>query len=615
MGCLKSLFISFFFLILTSLSANAQRDSTVMLSFNAQLDSVASIDSALSNFHHKFPLPNLLEYSILGNLALPSYANIFDSKSLFGFRLMNNVYTPFEYNHHDIIINSCLKPHTDLYIGFGSMKESTFGFEHAQNFGKYLNLTSSLRTSRTEAFYKNQTPNFINFRAAFAFTAPNRKFTSRAEVVTNRIVHKENAGVDTASIYVDNVKSNTEVLSTNMANALMKKNTNSVSLLSYFHLNPTDSIADTSNVLSGLGHAHFFHTASFAEEWYRYTDTLEFFTPKIDSSFDKLGIKDFTYHHSIQNSIGFLLNNKSNRGLNFLKVVAEHQYHYVHQTAMKNYFNNVHLALDLRYKIKAFDLYAQTEGFTNGFNAGDYRLNMGMSRSIKILNNKFVADISILHQKAQPNYQSIYASSIKFHWNNLSFQKVGVSQASLKLSGAETVLEVNMFQISNYIYINQQFNAQQSSIDQNLFQVWAKHKFEIGKFNLVPKVLYQKVNNDSDFLRLPSLGMNLQAYFEGYLFKHATFSQAGVELNYIKGFYGNAYMPLLNQFYLQDKVLVAQYPQLDIFFNFKIQSVRVFFKIANVTDGIYPTKVYINVPGNPMYGRVFRLGLIWRFWN
>jgi hypothetical protein len=74
-------------------------------------------------------------------------------------------------------------------------------------------------------------------------------------------------------------------------------------------------------------------------------------------------------------------------------------------------------------------------------------------------------------------------------------------------------------------------------------------------------------------------------------------------------------MPLLNQFYLQDKKLVGGYPQLDFFFNFKIQQVRLFFKICNLNHGIQPTTIYYQTPNNPMHGRIFRLGLIWRFWD
>jgi hypothetical protein len=560
-------------------------------------------------------MPELMNYSTIGNIALPAYQNFFSPLNYFGFNLMQNPYQAFEYALNNFTLNTCVKAHSDLYLGFASKKESTFGYEHVQNFGRFLNLSSSLRTSRTEAFYKNQSPHFINFRAALSFTSPNRKFTSRAEVLTNRLAHKENGGVDTAQIYANKVKANTEVIPTYLSQAFLKKNTNAVSLLSYYHLQSPDSISDTSSVLNGIGKMHLFHQASFEEEWYRFNDSSEVFIPMPDSTNDSKGMRDFTYHHSINNAFGFLLNKKSQKGLNFLKLDAEHQYHYINQSAHKSYFNHVKTSLEMRYQINRWQANAQAAYYFSGYNQGDYRMRLGIQREIKFFHKKFLAEAFVLQQQVHPSFQLSYASSLKFHWSNSAFQPMQMGQLAIQIANDVSNLHLSYHQISNYTFYDANFTPQQFNSQLNLVQASLKHRFEFGRFKLAPKLLYQKVLGDSDVLRLPELSANLQAYFEGYLFQHGTLVQAGIEVNYTKAFYGNAYMPLLNQFYLQDKILVANYPQFDLFFNFKIQSVRFFFKIANVADGIYPTKVYVNVPGNPMYGRVIRLGLIWRFWN
>ena len=56
--------------------------------------------------------------------------------------------------------------------------------------------------------------------------------------------------------------------------------------------------------------------------------------------------------------------------------------------------------------------------------------------------------------------------------------------------------------------------------------------------------------------------------------------QLGLDIFYFTSYYGDAYMPALGMFYIQNKKQIGNYPFADIFFNFKVKRARVFLKVA-----------------------------------
>jgi hypothetical protein len=231
-----------------------------------------------------------------------------------------------------------------------------------------------------------------------------------------------------------------------------------------------------------------------------------------------------------------------------------------------------------------------------------------------MLNQVFKIGLKFTSQLSEATFiQKNYYNDL-FKWKN-DLKKISITQLEIFANGEKTSFNASFNQISNFVYFDTIAKPMQSVNAAQLIKAEISHPLKLNKLHINSRILYQKNIANVDLLRLPEFIISEQIYFEGYLFKRALFSQAGLELNYTSNYTGNAYMPLLNQFYLQDKLLVGGYPQLDVFFNFKIQQVRVFFKISNVNNGLYPLSIYYQTPNYPMYNRMFRLGLIWRFWD
>ena len=123
----------------------------------------------------------------------------------------------------------------------------------------------------------------------------------------------------------------------------------------------------------------------------------------------------------------------------------------------------------------------------------------------------------------------------------------------------------------------------------------------LKKLHFRPQVLYTKVLSDRDgALRVPTLFMNGQIAFEGYLFKKAMQVQIGVDTHWHSSYNTMAYDPATQTFYNQYTMKPPSYLLADLFLNGKIKRGRFFIKYHNVLQrfkgvGYLPTPYYRGV--------------------
>ena len=98
------------------------------------------------------------------------------------------------------------------------------------------------------------------------------------------------------------------------------------------------------------------------------------------------------------------------------------------------------------------------------------------------------------------------------------------------------------------------------------------------------------------------------------LFKVLTI-QLGVDVRYHTAYYANAYMPALGQYHLQNKLLIGNYPQMNIYANFHLKTMRFFVQYYHWNKGLFGGNNYFAAPGYPINPATFQFGLSWNFWN
>ena len=157
------------------------------------------------------------------------------------------------------------------------------------------------------------------------------------------------------------------------------------------------------------------------------------------------------------------------------------------------------------------------------------------------------------------------------------------------------------------------FAPQQASGNQRFYGADLSHHIRFGPLHFNNIAAYTNTE-EADKVRVPEWLLESSLYLEGFLFKKALFSQLGVQATYASSYYADAYMPVTQQFYVQDNFVVQGYPVVDVFLNADIKSVILFLKMSHVNDGLLEP-AYFLTPYYPGMRRSFVFGLKWMFFD
>ena len=138
-------------------------------------------------------------------------------------------------------------------------------------------------------------------------------------------------------------------------------------------------------------------------------------------------------------------------------------------------------------------------------------------------------------------------------------------------------------------------------------------KLRAWRFHLDVQAVYQLTSN-KDVLPLPDVALYGNFYYKDKFFKVLTV-QIGASVRYHTEYYGNAYMPALGQFYLQKDVLIGNYPEMNVYVNFHLKTVRFFVQYYHLNKGLFGGTNYLSMPNYPIDPGTFQFGFSWNFWE
>ncbi len=164
---------------------------------------------------------------------------------------------------------------------------------------------------------------------------------------------------------------------------------------------------------------------------------------------------------------------------------------------------------------------------------------------------------------------------------------------------------------ANYINLDQLPRAAKQNI--TIAQVGLNWEFRWRKWNNVTNIIYTR-NLGANLIRMPEWLVNSQFYYESALFKSALFAQIGVDFHWKSAYYANAFMPVTQEFYLQNNFLVENFVNADVFMNFRMKRALIFLKINNMLQDFTRPGYFIT----PLYfaqSRGFELGVNWLFYD
>ncbi len=122
------------------------------------------------------------------------------------------------------------------------------------------------------------------------------------------------------------------------------------------------------------------------------------------------------------------------------------------------------------------------------------------------------------------------------------------------------------------------------------------------------QVIYTKVlPNDDDAISIPDLFVNGQLSYANIFFNGNMDMHAGVDVHWKSAYFAAGYDPVIQQFYRQNSLQSPDFPVIDIFFNMKVKSGRIFVKYNNFLQ-VFTKSGYMPTPYYPGQRNVFDFG-------
>ena len=273
-----------------------------------------------------------------------------------------------------------------------------------------------------------------------------------------------------------------------------------------------------------------------------------------------------------------------------------------------NKFNEFYLGGILNLSKSKFDILADFKLKTTG----DYSF-LGKIES-KILDVSYYSGLHV-----PTIFQTSYSGN-HFVWNNeFNSSFINSLEADLKVSSKYILFSpfIRLTSVKDYIYFsNERLPTQHNEV---LFNNQFGVNFNFNLFNkiinLESRYSYNTLSKSSgDIFSIPKHHLYSRLYYSGQWFDNSIPVQFGVNAYLMSEYYGNAYEPSLQTFYIQNNFLLERNLRLNLFYAMQVQNFRVFLKMTHFSqfdkfDGYFVTPYY------PAQKKVLDLGVKWYFFN
>ncbi len=575
-----------------------------------------TIDTNYHDFHRYSILQTTNhEYVDLGNLGTSARRLYYRPAEQLGAQLGYDSYNLYAYQIANVKYLDTRSPFTNMYLVLGGLGQNILRFDHSQNLSPRLNLGIQVERSTTNKQYgtsgRSDLQNNLVQNWAFVAHGNYRSEDGKYEALAqfNYLNHDalEQGGIvpDSSKIKTDGV-----VFWDNIERSAKLSNASSWHRRGQLHLYHQYKMAQgfqIFHILDWRRDTNIFTDLAPADalKYKFYSNT---FTPIAFDNQDvrykllenKVGIKgrfrDFNYRlhlrnrvyglagsHNLPNTIEFF-----NERLKSLKSGSVYpQYYFIRNDSILQYnykFNDptrnqyaqnqsesfVGLWLNYFLKDSTQRLTAEAEFGTTG----DTKLKGD------IVTNWFEAGASIV--SASPTLLQQRFESNHLRWDNDFKNVISTNiygQINLKTKTLIFSPRIEFSLIKNYIYYNRKAEVSQYGSDLKYLKVSTNLEWRPGRWQVVSQI-HLATAQDS-VLVVPKLMTNLRLSYD-FIYSKVLYVQVGTDLHYKSNYFGNAYMPLTQQFYVQNQIPTEGYLLADVFANFRISRVRLFVKYNNL---------------------------------
>ncbi len=475
---------------------------------------------------------------------------------------------------------------------------SAYHSQQFKNFSFALDYSKIL----SEGFFINQKARHANTSLMLKYQPGNKKYSAKVFAMYNTISARENGGLASDSLYLDEAFNNEKVYPVRLSDAQIEQWNISLNLEQVYDLR-------TENPFSNYSYLKLSSNYESQEELYTDGDPdfqanvegveVDNYYPSIsdnNQTHDSIGFQTFGHHLSWNYGIKALLDARLSYGFqwdNFTTgIIRENQDR-----------QRFELDLDVLKSLLKFNLKSEQ---SNLFDSG---------RTSWSLASQIVKDFE-LGYKSQSLYPELFMRSYignHLYWiNDFSNQKVQTFYSFIKDDKRKFKFQVDYLLLDDWIFYNSEARPEQISDRQELVQVSLRKAVSVKKWNANLRLVWQKT--DSEILRIPEWLTRVQLYYQDIIFGKNEF-QLGAQVNYFSKFNAPSYMAATSVFYLGEDKEVGDYPMVDIFFNIRVKSLKAFLKFENI-NGLFGEREDMFVaPHYTLPEPRFKFGLTWNFYD
>ncbi|MEN7551226.1 putative porin [Rapidithrix thailandica] len=573
------------------------------------------IDTGLTNLHrYNYVARNGYASQDLGTLGTAIKPLYFQVPAKLGTRLGLNYLAPYLVTPEKVRYFNSKSPYTDWYYAQGGGKRSILDIEFARNINPnwsagflFHRITSRILAGQHPQGSRrdNRQGDHQTFLMHTSYHSPNGKYKIMGHFSAFTHTINETGGIQVQSLLDEN-RDYDDLFTLDRAEFINQlKNVKTYQRQSKIHLYHEYSLLDSTTVQLFQEVDLDYNKFWFGDE--NLSENLGFY--------ENIGARDLSSLSQLTSTYNQILFNEVNHRIGVKGRKTKFFYALYHR--FKRYKLNHEITLGSRVPIKLKD-----QHFLGGIL--DYQLSQDMQLRIeseaslgknyffsglfnyKYLEGKFTRSVT------EPTYMSSFYSGSLFYWDN-DFE----SSVADKLYGAIKIPTEKLFfkpyvevtNLNNYIYYDTASVPQQSGESISYLQVGFDLNYTTGKFHHTANALYT-LHEDQDILRMPEFFANYQVYYERSAFNDNLHFQIGLDFHWHSAFYADAYNPVVQQFYLQDRQKVGNYVQADAFVNYRISRVRMFIKFTNIMEGMIKNGYYVT-PNYMGQARQFEFGVHW----
>lgn len=191
-------------------------------------------------------------------------------------------------------------------------------------------------------------------------------------------------------------------------------------------------------------------------------------------------------------------------------------------------------------------------------------------------------------------------------------------QGSIRLEKYGIYLKprIGFTRVEKHIYFGKDKTPKQDAHYANLVKGGTDFCFPLGKSFYWDGELTaaQTLGPGAAIFRIPAYLLNTRLYYAHSNEEGNGMVECGADMHWKSSHHADAYESSIQQFHLQDDFEVYSYPILDLFVNFRIKHLSMFFKFSHWNEHFY-LPGYFATPYYPGPSKAFDIGVKWHFFD